>query len=98
VAENDGEKIAAITKGQPLFIHGRAINHSLGSIRDKNATTFNIAKHRKDIIRFNDTIRYDAFYLTSPDSVSNLPHKVYYKFDNPEIDSAILIKFIPSSQ
>jgi hypothetical protein len=98
VAENDGEKIAEITKGQPLFIHGRPINHSLGNIGDKNATSFNIAKYRKDIIRFNDSIDYNAFYLTSPDSVKTLPHKVYYKFDNPEIDSAILIKFIPPSQ
>jgi len=97
VAENDGKRIAEITKGQPLFIQGRPFNHSLGSIGDKNATSFNIAKHRKDIIRFNDSIRYDAFYLTSPDSVINLPHTLYYKFDNPEIDSAILIKFIPPS-
>ncbi len=93
VAEKDGEKIAAITKGQALYIFGRPTDHSISVIGDKNATSFNIAKHREEILRFDTTIRYDAFYLANPDAVRALPHTVYYTFQNPQIDTAILVKF-----
>ncbi len=98
IAEKDGERIAAIANGQSLYIWGRPVDHSLSGIGDKNATSFNIAKHRNEILRFSTTIDYDAFYLTNPTTADSLPHKVYYEFNNPSIEKAILIKFLPDDK
>ncbi len=97
IAEKDGETIAAITKNQPLYIYGKPINIYLGSIGDKNAPSFNIAKHRKEILRFNSSVDYNAFYLANPRDAAILPHKIYYEFNNIETDKALLIKFFPEN-
>ncbi len=94
IAEKDGETIAAITKDQPLYIYGKPIDIYLGSIGDKNTPSFNIAKHRKEILRFNSTIDYNAFYLANPRDAAVLPHKVYYEFNNIETEKALLVKFL----
>jgi len=93
----DGEKIAAITKGQPLYIYGSPMYEYYGSsMGDKNTTSFNIARHRQEILRFKKDIRYDAFYLTSPGAIDSIPHRVYYEFSNPGVEKAVLVKFTPA--
>ncbi|MDX2047136.1 MAG: glycosyltransferase family 39 protein [Chitinophagaceae bacterium] len=95
IAREDGKKIAIITQGKPLCIFGRPLDIYESGIGDKNATSFNIAIHRKEVIRFKPGIDYNSFYLTNPAEVKNIPHEVYYEFNNPGTDKAILIKFVP---
>ncbi len=92
----DGKRIATITHGKPLYVFGKWFDYRGSHIGSKNGITFNISKHRGDILRFKEQKDYESFFLANRAQVSHLPHDVYYEFNNfMAPDKVVLVKFLP---
>jgi 4-amino-4-deoxy-L-arabinose transferase-like glycosyltransferase len=97
ISAEDGKRVATITHGKPLYIFGKWFDYRGSLIGSKNGISFNISKNRNEILRFNEKMDYQSFFLSNRTEVKEIPHEVYYEFDNYLApDKVVLIKFLPT--
>ncbi|HNR16784.1 MAG TPA: glycosyltransferase family 39 protein [Chitinophagaceae bacterium] len=83
------EQIVSKTKGHDLFI---LRNAETGNFDGKS---FQIMIGRKEILKFADSIRFDAFYIIDKHQAQGKKIEKFMSFNNFYPDTLMLVKFLP---
>ena len=88
-SESVTEQIVSKTKGHDLFI---LRNAETGNFDGKS---FQIMIGRKEILKFADSIRFDAFYIIDKHQAQGKKIEKFMSFNNFYPDTLMLVKFLP---
>lgn len=83
------EQIVLKTKGHDLFI---LRNAEIGNFDGKS---FQIMTGRKEVLKFADSIRFDAFYIIDKHQAQGKKMETFMSFGNFYADTLMLVKFLP---